>query len=236
MDFITPRDAGFQHVCRVKRGELSLPARWDPFVAAFRDRYGFAPLWIEVDRLPTPAAGPRLTIVVERTAQYLRFCPDPYSQDRTEMRALRRLLRSTMPDLSVDEGLLGGLFGGWRERVDVDSLLLVIHDFERLATEAAHHGVTRPEVLEFESALELGGELWRTARYWGPPIVFVHTRAQAAALEGSSARERWGDLWYAAAKRHDEFGYLTRDEVAVSVDSKQTFDEVYRSNWYYYFK
>ena len=69
-----------------------------------------------------------------------------------------------------------------------------------------------------------------TARYRGT------LRSAWARGEGSSARERWGDLWYAAAKRHDEFGYLTRDEVAVSVDSKQTFDEVYRSNWYYYFK
>ena len=239
MDFITPSDAGFQQVCRVKRGQASLPARWDPFVGAFRERYGVAPLWVEIDRLPTPAAGPRLTIVVERTDQHRVFCPDPYTQSHAEVRVLRRLLRSTMPDLSVGEGLLGGLFGrrlGRGDRVDVDSLFFVVHDFERLATEAAHSAVTRPEVHDFEGALGLGDELWRTARYWGPPTVFVHTRDQAAALEQSPARERWGDLWYAAAKRHDEFGYLTRDEVAVPVDSKENFDEAYRGNWYYYFK
>ena len=46
----------------------------------------------------------------------------------------------------------------------------------------------------------------------------------------------WADTYFEIAKYHDEFGYLTRPEIAILVDSKETFEANYSGNWYYYFK
>jgi hypothetical protein len=80
------------------------------------------------------------------------------------------------------------------------------------------------------------GQFWCIQRLAGPPIVFVHTDEQAAAVRASRLPTQWADTYYDIAKRHDEFGYLTRAEIAIMVDSKQNFQTNYSSNWYYYFK
>lgn len=46
----------------------------------------------------------------------------------------------------------------------------------------------------------------------------------------------WADTYFEIAKRHDEFGYLIRAEIAILVDSKENFETNYSGNWYYYFK
>lgn len=46
----------------------------------------------------------------------------------------------------------------------------------------------------------------------------------------------WADTYFEIARRYDDFGYLTRAEIAIRVDSKENFDVNYSGNWFYYFK
>lgn len=126
---------------------------------------------------------------------------------------------------------------GWLSGpIEWASLFVVFYDFERLAKESAHSAVAPAQIRLFEKRLRLGDTLWCTARFWGPPTVFVFTDAQAAALSQSASTAHFVDHWFTAAKLHDEFGYLTRDEVFVAVDSKENLDRNYEGSLYYYFK
>ena len=232
MDLITLNDPGFTLLCRVKRGEAALPQRWAPFVAAFRRRFGIGPMWVELDEVSTSGRRSRLTVVLERTAEDAEFSPRAFTPNRSAERSVRRLLQRTYPSLRRSGGLTGVLSGP----VDFYSLFVVFADFERLAIEQAHTAVTPREVKGLEERLNLGDRFWCTSRFWGPPVVFVFTESEAAHLRDSGETVRFADLWYAAAKGHDEFGYLSRDAVSVRVDSKENFDLNYASNWYYYFK
>ena len=211
-----------------------LPAYWAPFVSAFEARFGFAPLWVDLDEVSAGRSRvrPRLTVVLERTAQYERFVPALLTTNHSAERSVRRLLERTGSSLHLS----GGLPRRRARPVGFEGLFVVFCDFERLATEHAHAMVTREEARAFEESLLLGDRLWCTARLWGPPVVFVWTDADAARVRSGGETERFAELWYAVAKAHDEFGYLTREAVAVPVDSKENFDATYSSNWYYYFK
>jgi len=215
----------------VQRGELALPDDWAGFVTAFSARYGFAPLWLERDELDL-VGRPRLRIVLDRTEHYMRFVPRPLSPDRLQVRAIRRILERTgVPFGGVDHSP-----SGVREQPDVSTLLIVFADFEQAAVEQAHAAVTADETAAFERSLRLGGRLWQTARAFGPPVVFVRTEAQAAALRDSSERERWADLWYAAARRHDEFARLHRTAIHIEVDSKEHLDAAYAGSLFHCFR
>ena len=66
--------------------------------------------------------------------------------------------------------------------------------------------------------------------------MFVHTDEQARTLRASALPVAWADTYFEIAKRHDEFGYLTRSEIAIQVYSKENFEVSYSGNWHYYFK
>jgi hypothetical protein len=88
----------------------------------------------------------------------------------------------------------------------------------------------------FTASLGIADQFWCIERFAGPPTVFVHTDGQARGLKASALPSKWADTYFEIAKRHDEFGYLNRAEIAIQVDSKENFEANYSANWYYYFK
>jgi hypothetical protein len=57
--------------------------------------------------------------------------------------------------------------------------------------------------------------------------VFVQTDEQARSLAASALPLNWADTYFEIAKRHDEFGYLSRAEIAIQVDSRENFEANY---------
>lgn len=217
-------------MCEVKRGTLSPSVAWQPFVAAFTERFGFAPMWVEVDEVSnTPH--PRVSVVVERTEQrdvlvdHLTLCP---GVKRSVLGMLGRLGTPLQPS-AADGVLTSG-------PVDPQECFVVVSCFEDLAVQTAENAVTPDELRDFELALGLGEGLWRTRREFGRPYVFTTTDELAERLREPGEAERVRDHWYAAAKPHDEFGYLTREGVVVTVSSKETVDRDFAGNLFYFFR
>jgi len=241
VSFFLPSDRAYLSAKRLKQGTSLLDSIYDAFVASFDDRFGFPPLAVGVDTIERPkraGSRPRLGVVLERSSQCLSFnaSPEPFANyDTRKQRQVADLFVGTMRGMDLRR-----LFGmprrtprtyPWRNEIFV-----VFSDFERTAKREVNDLVPRPELDDWVASLGLGEQFWCTERFAGPPIVFVHTEDQAAALMNSSMPDAWADSYFALANRHDEFGYLTRDDVAIAVDSKENFDTNYASNWYYYFK
>lgn len=120
--------------------------------------------------------------------------------------------------------------------VRADEIFVYFADFERVAKWEVHDQATSSELEDFTASLGIGDQFWCIQRFAGPPIVFVQTEEQARALAASALPSNWADTYFEIAKRHDEFGYLSRAEIAIHVDSRENFEASYSGNWYYYFK
>lgn len=218
-----PRDAGFEASKRIRQG-----GRLDPRFRAFADRfaehYGFPPLDVVPD---TIRRGPRLSVVLERTAQYARFHTEAGNFDPREQRTVARLFAASVASLDACFGLTG---------VTSQTIFVCFDDFESVAVREVHDLAVRDDLDAFVARLELGDAFWCARRFSGPPIVFVHTEDQAVAVRGSDRPKAWADHYFALARRHDEFGFLRRDKINIVVDSRQNFDANYASNWFYYFR
>lgn len=221
----------------IKRGEKQIDPVFDQFVAEFQQAFGIVPLALATDLLPATRvtnARPRLGVVLERTAEQLAFrSPDTVNYDQAKQADVARIVARSVPATDLSR-----LFGVAAEP-DVDwaaDLFVHFTEFESTAKSTAHASIRGAELDRFVAGLGLGDQFWCTQRYSGPPVVFVHTDAQAAVLRDSEMLERWADLYFALVKAHDEFGYLSRDEIVIRVDSKETFDRDYQSSSYYYFK
>jgi len=237
MGFSLPSDRAYKKAKRIRQGRARLDPRYDGFVTRFRERYGVAPLAVQPDAVRHPGEDekvPRLGVVLERTDQYQSFLRPPSSFDPRKQQVVARMFVDEFP--AADLRALFGLSGEtadthpWAERVFV-----AFWDFERVAKVELHDAVTAAELEPFTAMLGLD-KFWCTQRAFGPPIIFVYTDEQASALRTSSLPDRWADAYFEIAKRHDEFGYLSRAEIVIEVDSKENFDNNFSSNWFYYFK
>ena len=238
MAFYVPDDPDYQSAKRVRRGEARIDPAFSGFVDRFRGAFGVPPLALNFDIVGKPGGGkmPRLGVVLERSAQHQSFLAGEYQNYDPEKQdsIVRMLVESTAKgDLRKAYGLspLRSRQFDWASEIFV-----YFEDFERTAKWDAHEQVQGEELESFLRALELGDQFWCTERFSGPPIVFVFTEKQAQDLRESDVQETWADLYFPIVQRHDEFGYLLREEIFIQVDSKQNFDENYSSNWYYYFK
>ena len=238
MSFVTPQDRDYLRVKRIKQGRSLVDPVYGVFMERFRERYGVSPLAVLPDIASRPrgeGTTPRLGVVLERTDQYRAFVRGPFRPDKHRQRAVAVLFTE-----SVREADLPAMFGFPRSqrhaRVRADEIFVYFEDFERAAKWEVHDLVTASELEDFTAGLAIGDQFWCIQRFAGPPIVFVHTDKQARTLMASALPVTWADTYFESAKRHDEFSYLARSEIAIQVDSKENFEANYSGNWYYYFK
>lgn len=239
MSFITPRDRDYLRAKRIKQGQSRLDPVYDAFVERFRERYGISPLALTLDIFDRPRGQgktPRLCVVLERTAQYRSFLRGLYNYDKNKQEAVAVLFTESLAgaDLRAMFGFPPQLPRG---EVRADEIFVCFEDFEHAAKREVHDLVTSSDLEDFTASLGIGDQFWCTQRLSGPPIVFVQTDEQARAIKASARPQNWAGTYFEIAKRHDEFGYLSRAEiVAILVDSRENFEANYSGNWYYYFK
>jgi hypothetical protein len=238
VSFVQPSDPGYLRVKRIKQGQSRVDPVYDTFVERFRERYGISPLAVSLDTFDRPRGHgktPRLGVVLERTGQYRSFLRSPFNFDKDKRRAIAVLLTESLPDAD-----LGAIFGLPHRllhgEVRPDEIFVYFEDFERVAKWEVHDLATSSELEDFTAGLGIADQFWCIQRFAGPPIVFVQTDEQARALAASALPLNWADTYFEIAKRHDEFGYLSRAEIAIQVDSRENFEANYAGNWYYYFK
>jgi len=211
---------------------------YEPFIEGFRNRYGISPLAVTLDTLDRPRGQgktPRLGVVLERTGQYRSFLRSPFSFDGHKQKAIAVLFTRSLRGAD-----LGAMFGlphrPPHAEVRADEIFVYFDDFERVAKWEIHDLATSSELEDFTASLGIGDQFWCIQRFAGPPIVFVQTDEQARALASSALPLNWAYTYFEIAKRHDEFGYLSRAEIAIQVDSRENFETNYSGNWLYYFK
>jgi len=238
VSFVRPSDPDYLRAKRIKQGQSRVEPVYDAFVERFRERYGISPLAITLDTFNRPRGQgktPRLGVVLERTDQYHSFLRSPFNFDKDKQKAIAVLFTESLRGADL-RAMFGLPHRQMLAELGADEIFVYFEDFERVAKWEVHDLVTSSELEDFTASLGIGDQFWCTQRFAGPPIVFVHCDEQARALAASALPSNWADTYFAIAKRHDEFGYLGRDEIAIQVDSRENFEANYSGNWFYYFK
>ena len=238
MTFVQPSDPDYVEAKRIRQGLASRNPLHDRFFERFHRRFGVQPLTISFDAVADSRRErltPRLAVVLERSDEYRSFVSGSRGYDRGKQEETAILLVE-----SVRGSDLRAAFGLQPESPSAelrpDEIFVCFEDFERVARWEVHELVTPVERALFERGLGIEDQFWCTQRFAGPPIVFVHTDDQARAIEASTLPAQWADTYFELARPHDEFGFLGPRDIAIRVDSRQTFETKYSGNWHYYFK
>jgi hypothetical protein len=235
--FTLPTDRDYRRAKRIKQGTLRRDPNYDRFLERFDVLYGIAPLTVSLDSFDRPRGGgktPRLAVVLERTREYQSFLEGRFNYDKTKQNQIAHLLAETVPAPTLRASY--GITRLLHSTPSAEDIFVCFEDFESVARWEVHDLATTSELDEFTVSLGIADQCWCVRRLAGPPIVFVHTEEQSRALRASPMPVAWANAYYEIAKRHDEFGYINRAELAIKVDSKENFEANYSGNWYYYFK
>lgn len=116
-----------------------------------------------------------------------------------------------------------------------DNILIVFSAFEPVARIEANENVPQDKVTELKKGLNCN-DLWEISRAFDGTTFLVYTDKQVEHYENSEIRKIWADKYFDILETYNEFGYFKRDKFNIYLDSKESFDNNYESNWYYYYK
>ena len=106
--------------------------------------------------------------------------------------------------------------------------------FEPVARSEANENISKAKVSQLKKELD-NKDLWEISKAFSTTTFFLYTDEQMKRYENSEARKIWADKYFDLLEPYNEFGYFKRDKFNINLDSKENFDNNYKSNWYYYY-
>jgi len=164
---------------------------------------------------------PRIQVILERRDEVQPF-RDGYNFDQKKQNAIALQFLKII-NRQTDHGY------------DVEGLFVVFSAFAPLALQEADSKISEKEIESLKRRIN-NPELWEISRCFGQVTFMLYTNAQVGKNTAKGIKAKYKSMYLELLKPYDEFGYLSEGNFAVDFDSKQNFDENFKSNWFYYYK
>lgn len=115
-----------------------------------------------------------------------------------------------------------------------DSIYLCYQAFETLAKEDINKSITQLEILELKEKLYCN-DLWEISRCLANVVFFLYKDKQVRQYKERGFIDIWSKMYLDLLNRYDVFGFFTKENFHIKLDSKENFDNNFNSNWYYYY-
>lgn len=130
------------------------------------------------------------------------------------------------------KGFLGKFF---KKNPNMNDIFVSFSAFDRIAKIDANELIPEKRVKQLYEVFELP-EIWTISRCFDSATLFVYKDDQKEQIKNSAEFKLIENNYFELLKEYDEFNYWKRKHFGIEIDSKQNFDENYKSNWYYYYK
>lgn len=115
-----------------------------------------------------------------------------------------------------------------------NSICISYQAFETLAKEEANNSITQLEILDLKEKLHCN-DLWKISRCLANVVFFLYKDEQVRQYNEGGFIDIWSEMYLDLLNRYDEFGFFTKENFRIKLDSKENFDNNFKSSWYYYY-
>ena len=178
---------------------------------------------------------PRLTIIFEYQKDELKF-RNGYlgNYDKKKQKIIADKFRELVNKEIRIKSFIAKLFKLTSDmKYDTDNLFVVFGSFEPIAKDEANSIIPENEIQKLKSNLGLS-DLWEIYRQYSSTIFFFYTETQIEEYSKNGTKEVLSKTYFNLLKKYDEFGYFNNETFSIVLDSKENFDNKYKSNWFYY--
>jgi hypothetical protein len=215
---VSSGDIEYIETKKIKKGITKLDPSFTRLSDWIFDKYGVRPLNCYYDIL-THNKRPRLQIIFE------------FYRDLKLFKADNGIFPNSTRQEEIKE-IFSTMFDGQKEYL-TDNLYVIFSAFEPIAKEEANGKIATRDLEDLKLRLNIP-ELWEIKRNFSTGIFFFYTNDQVKNYD--SEKEKLKKEYFKLIKTCDEFGYLNESGFSIDFDSKENFDKIYQSNWFYYFK
>lgn len=153
----------------------------------------------------------------------------------------QKLIANKFKQTIIEQGLIKkkGLLNFWtnpeKEKYQTKNIWVYYSAFEGIARTEANESIPQDEIIRLKTELNCK-DLWEISRCFSGTTFLLYTDEQVKQYENSETRKIWSNKYFDLLEPYNEFGYFKRDKFNIYLDSKENFDNNYKSNWYYYYK
>lgn len=217
---ISSGDKEYIHSKRIKKGEEQLISPYAELADWIQERFEVKPLNIVYDILEHNKQ-PRLQVIFELNSDKLKFSSSnqlfPNKNKQEEIAEKFKALIDNYPKYSAGD------------------IYVIFGAFEPIAKEEANGKIGNEVLKSLKNDLN-DPDLWAINKNFYTGIFFFYKNHQVKIKEVDGTEEKFKDAYFEIIKKNDEFNYLKKQDFSIKFDSKENFDQIYQSNWFYYFK
>src|SRR5690606_23712426 len=118
-----------------------------------------------------------------------------------------------------------------QEKPKVKDIFVATSAFEPIAKEEVNSLIPEQRIKELIIEAK-NDEIWTIARCFAKVTLFVFTDKQKAKFKTSDTFKKIENSYFELLKEYDEFNYWKREDFKLEIDSKQNFDDNYKSSWF----
>ena len=220
MTMIVPSDIAYQETKQIKIGGASLPSPYGELAEWINNRYDVHVLNIILDTI-NPDNRLRLNVILEWAEDERKFHQgQSLNYDKDAQLGVQQQLALLTEKAGQTSSHLAGLF-------------VIFTAFEPVAIVEANSRVTEVEIEHLKNTLA-DPELWKIRKNFYGVTAFYFTDEQLKSHQAMGAQAIYAREYSKIIHPYDQWGYIQKRGVAVSLDSKENWDTNYRSNWFYY--
>ena len=163
----------------------------------------------------------RLTIVTDQKEDYLKMVPRLGERNhKNEQKIVKKFLELTRKyNFNIDPR--------------VKNIFVVFSDFSK----EANTETNRKAFDSFNKELKRNyPDHYILQPIFDAIIVFFHTDEQVRENSMNGVSEAISDLYFSTLRKYDVCGYISRDNLNITFDSKENLDQNYEGNMYYYLR
>ena len=228
-------DKDYKETKLIKQGKQKIEPDFVGLADWINNTYKVIVINIFYDTIQGIKNRPRLSIIFEYHQDELKFRDGAVGNfDAGKQKIIARKFRVLVNGENNRTSFFQKLFRkATNLKYDIDNLLVVFTSFEPMAKEEANSSIPESEVEILRNEIGLKN-LWVIYRHYSFATFFFHTDKQVDEYSKNGIIESLAKKYFSLLKKYDEFGYFKEDTYSIMLDSKENFDEKFKSNWFYY--
>jgi len=232
---ITSSDKAYKRTKLIKKGKKRIEEKFKPLAKWISENYMVLVLDIQ-EELMKHNNKVRLAVHLETQEDAMKFRKGTHylsGFDTKQQNKVAEKYIETGKLLKIPKkGFLGKFI---KKNPNMNDIFVSFSAFDRIAKIDANELIPEKRVKQLYEAFKLP-EIWTISRCFDSATLFVYKDDQKEQIKNSAEFKQIENKYFELLKEYDEFNYWKRKHFGIEIDSKQNFDENYKSNWYYYYK
>ena len=215
----------------VKQGIKAIDPAFQDLATWINSYFNTKVLNIYYDKIKADKNRPRLSIIFEYHDEAEKFKDKIGNFDNAKQKSISDKFKELQNSQLQKTNFFRRIFN--LKEFETNRLLVIFDAFEPIARKEATKNIPQNKIEDLKTEIALN-DLWEIYKQLGLTIFFFYTNDQLEKYSSDGTTNLLKNKFFDLLKKYDEFDYIKPDTYFIKFDTKENFDTIYKSSWFYY--